>query len=78
MVDRPTTDVLVFPNLDAADISVKLFRHVAGATKYGQFVLGLTRPAAQVTRMMSERELLGTAAAVGVEAIKYHELFPHG
>lgn len=78
MQDRPAADVLVFPNLDAAHISMKLLRHVAGATKYGQLVLGLTRPAAQVARTATARGLLGTAAAVGAEAIKYHEMFPNG
>ncbi|MDP0490773.1 MAG: phosphate acyltransferase [Verrucomicrobiota bacterium JB023] len=78
MVDRPAPDVLVFPNLDAAHISMKLLRHVGGATKYGQMVLGLSRPAAQVSRTADERALFGTALAIGAEAIKYHELFPHG
>ena len=35
MENRPAADVLVFPNLDAAHISMKLLHHVAGATKYG-------------------------------------------
>ena len=78
MTGRPAPDVLVFPNLDAAHISMKLLRHVAGATKYGQLVLGLARPAAQVPRTVTARGLLGTAAAVGTEAIKYHEMFPQG
>lgn len=78
MEQRPAADVLVFPNLDAAHISMKLLRHVGGATKYGQLVLGLTRPAAQVPRTVTARGLLGTAAAVGAEAIKYHQMFPEG
>lgn len=78
MVGRPTADVLVFPNLDAAHISMKLLRHLGGATKYGQFVLGLTRPAAQVARTTTPKGLLGTAVAVGAEAIKFHEMFPEG
>ncbi|MBK1834431.1 phosphate acyltransferase [Roseibacillus ishigakijimensis] len=78
MEGRPRADVLVFPNLDAAHIAMKLLRHVGGATKYGQLVLGLTRPAAQVPRTVTERGLLGTVAAVGAEAIKYHEIFPEG
>ena len=78
MVGRPSADVLVFPNLDAAHISMKLLRHLGGATKYGQFILGLTRPAAQVPRTAPARSILGTAVAVGAEAIKYHELFPEG
>ncbi len=78
MTSRPAADVLVFPNLDAAHISMKLLRHLGGADKYGQLVLGLTRPAAQVPRTVTRRSLLGTVAAVGTEAIKHHEMYPHG
>jgi phosphotransacetylase len=75
---RPTADVLVFPNLDAAHISLKLMRHVAGAQVYGQLIRGLARPAAQVPRTASEETIFGTAAAIAVEAIKYHQLYPDG
>ncbi|HEX5789704.1 MAG TPA: phosphate acyltransferase, partial [Luteolibacter sp.] len=49
-VHRQPSDVLVFPNLDAAHISLKLLQHVAGAQNYGQIIMGLGRPAAQVPR----------------------------
>ena len=75
---RPPADVLIFPNLDAAHISLKLLQHCAGATNYGNLLLGLTRPAAQVPRTASEETIYGTAAAVGVEAIKFHQLYPPG
>lgn len=75
---RPSADVLVFPNLDAAHISLKLLRHVGGASNYGEILMGLARPAAQVPRTASEETIFGTAAAVGVEAIKFHELYPDG
>ena len=75
---RPTADVLVFPNLDAAHISLKLLQHVAGAQAYGQFILGLSRPAAQVTRAASVQTIFGTAVAIAVEAIKFHQLYPDG
>jgi phosphotransacetylase len=75
---RPTADVLVFPNLDAAHISLKLLQHVAGAQNYGQLILGLSRPAAQVPRTASVETIFGTAAAIAVEAIKFHQLFPEG
>ncbi len=73
---RKTADVLVFPNLDAAHISLKLLQHLGGAQNYGQLILGLSRPAAQVPRTASVETIFGTAAAVAVEAIKYHELHP--
>ncbi|MES2924279.1 MAG: phosphate acyltransferase [Verrucomicrobiota bacterium] len=75
---RPTADVLVFPNLDAAHISLKLLQHVAGAQNYGQLILGLSRPAAQVPRTATVETIFGTAAATAVEAIKYHQLYPDG
>ena len=75
---RPTADVLVFPNLDAAHISLKLLQHVAGAQNYGQLILGLSRPAAQIPRTATEETIFGTAAAIAVEAIKFHQLYPDG
>ncbi|MBK1829270.1 hypothetical protein JIN77_00890 [Verrucomicrobiaceae bacterium R5-34] len=67
------SDVLVFPNIDAANISLKLVQHLGGAQNYGLLIMGLTRPAAQVPRTTTEETLLGTAAIVGAEAIKAHE-----
>ncbi len=75
---REPADVLVFPNLDAAHISLKLLQHCAGAINYGQILAGLARPCAQVPRTATEETIFGTAAAVAVEAIKYHQLYPDG
>ena len=75
---RSRADVLVFPCLDAAHISLKLLQHVAGAQSYGQLILGLARPAAQVPRTTTPEAIFGTAVAISVEAIKYHELYPEG
>ncbi|MCX6873979.1 MAG: phosphate acyltransferase [Verrucomicrobia bacterium] len=73
---RPVADVLIFPNLDAAHIALKLLQHLAGAQTYGQIILGLSRPAAQIPRTASVESIFGTAAAVAVEAIKFHHLHP--
>jgi len=75
---RQSADVLIFPNLDAAHISMKLLQHVAGAQNYGQLIMGLSRPAAQVPRTASVETIFGTAAAIAVEAIKSHQLYPDG
>lgn len=75
---RPTADVLIFPNLDAAHISLKLLTHVAGASTYGKLIMGLARPAAQVPRTASTDTIYGTALIVAIEAIKYHQLYPDG
>jgi len=71
---KESADVLVFPNLDAGHISFKLLQHVAGAQSYGQLIMGLTRPAAQVSRTISEEALLNTATITGAEAIKSNDL----
>ncbi len=75
---QDSADVLVFPNLDAGHISLKLLQHVGGAQNYGQLILGLSRPAAQVPRTASVEHIFGTAAAIAVEAIKFHQLYPDG
>ena len=75
---KPPADVLIFPTLDAAHISLKLLRHLGGAQAYGKIICGLTKPAAQVPRTACEEMILGTAAALGVEAVKYRELHPNG
>lgn len=76
VVSRKTADVLVFPNLDAAHISLKLLQHLAGAQTYGKIILGLARPAAQIPRTATCGMIFGTAVIAAVEAIKYHELHP--
>ena len=58
MEQRDAADVLVFPNLDAAHIAMKLLHHVAGARVYGQFVLGLARPAGLLTRTSSTGSMM--------------------
>jgi phosphate acetyltransferase len=73
---RGRANVLVFPDLKSGDIASRLLRHVARANAYGQVLLGLDRPAANVSRGSSAHDILGVAAIVGAQAIDYHLLFP--
>jgi len=68
--------VLIFPDLNAGNIASKLVQHVARANAYGQILLGLDRPAADVSRGSNAHDILGVAAIVGVQSIAYHDLFP--
>ena len=43
---------------------------------YGQILLGLDRPAADVSRGSSAHDILGVAAIVGLQSIAYSELHP--
>jgi phosphate acetyltransferase len=69
-------NVLIFPDLNSGNIASKLVRHIARANAYGQILLGLDRPAADVSRGSSAHDIVGVAAIVGVQAIDYHLLYP--
>jgi phosphate acetyltransferase len=73
---RGTASVLVFPDLNSGNIASKLVRHIARANAYGQILLGLDRPAADVSRGSNAHDILGVAAIVGVKAIDYELLYP--
>jgi len=68
--------VLIFPDLNAGNIASKLLQHVAKAHAYGQILLGLDRPAADVSRGSNAHDVLGVAAIVGVQSIRYEVLHP--
>src|SRR5205814_10070923 len=68
--------VLIFPELNAGNIASKLIQHVARANAYGQILLGLDRPAADVSRGSNAHDILGVAAIIGVQSIAYHHLYP--
>lgn len=69
-------NVLIFPDLNAGNIASKLIQHVAKAHAYGQILLGLDRPAADVSRGSSAHDVLGVAAIVGLQSIEYNHLYP--
>ena len=69
-------NVLIFPDLNSGNIASKLIQHVARANAYGQILLGLDRPAADVSRGSSAHDILGVAAIVGLQSIEYAKLYP--
>jgi phosphate acetyltransferase len=69
-------NVLIFPDLSSGNIAAKLVQHLGGATAYGQVLLGLSRPAADMSRGASADDILGVAAIVGLQAIEYRKLYP--
>lgn len=69
-------NVLIFPDLNSGNIASKLVQHVARANAYGQILLGLDRPAADVSRGSSAHDILGVSAIVGLQSIAYAELYP--
>ncbi len=69
-------NVLIFPDLNAGNIAVKLVEHLAGAEAYGQILLGLSKPCADLSRGASVETIVGAAAIVGLQAIEYRKLYP--
>jgi phosphate acetyltransferase len=69
-------NVLIFPDLNSGNIASKLVRLVGRANAYGQVLLGLNRPAADVSRGSSPHDILGVAAIIGVQATNYQQLYP--
>ena len=69
-------NVLVFPNLEAGNIASQLIQHIARGNAYGQILLGMDRPAADVSRGSTAHDILGVAAIVGVHATAYQHLYP--
>ncbi len=69
-------NVLVFPDLNAGNIAHKLIQHIARANAYGQILLGLDRPAADLSRGSSAHDILGVAAIIGLQSIEYQKLYP--
>ena len=71
-----SANVLIFPDLNSGNIAAKLVQHLGGASAYGQVLLGLARPAADMSRGASVEDILGVAAIVGLQAIEYRKLYP--
>ena len=69
-------NVMVFPDLNSGNIASKLIQHMSRANAYGQILLGLDRPAADVSRGSSAHDILGVAAIVGLQSMAYDEIYP--
>jgi len=68
--------VLIFPDLNSGNIASKLVRHIGHANAYGQILLGLDRPAADVSRGSNAHDILGVAAIVGIQSVEFAKLHP--
>ncbi len=71
-------NVLVFPDLDAADIASRLAGILTGARTYGSLMTGLQLPVAEISRSASAHDILGTAVMVGAQAIDHRFLYAEG
>jgi len=54
-------NILVFPDLNSGNIASKMLQVVAGARTYGQLVIGLNKPCAEISRGAHVYDIFGTS-----------------
>ncbi len=70
-------NVLIFPDLNCGNICSKLVQILAKGTLYGPILNGLSKPATDLSRGCSVKEILGSAAIVALQAVEYRKLYPN-
>jgi phosphate acetyltransferase len=78
-IDSPVggkANVLIFPDLHAANIASKLVAISTRARTYGPILTGLTKPAAEISRGATASDVFGTAVMVASQAIDHRLLYP--
>ncbi|MDR2512271.1 MAG: phosphate acetyltransferase [Puniceicoccales bacterium] len=69
-------NVLIFPDLNCANIASKMVQILANIPAYGQILTGLERPAAEISRGASAHDIFGTSVIVAAQAVDRRYLYP--
>ncbi len=65
-------NILIFPNLEAANISYKLVERLAHAQAIGPIIQGLKKPVNDLSRGCSVEDIVNLAAITTLEALETH------
>jgi len=68
---RGAANVLVFPNLDAANISYKLLDRVGGAQAIGPILVGMAQPVHVLQRGSEVNDIVNMAVIAAVDALEH-------
>ncbi len=69
-------NVLVFPDLNCGNITLKMVQALSPITYYGQILTGLTKPAAEISRGATVADIYGTMVIVSAQAVDRKFLYP--
>ena len=61
-------NVLIFPNLESANIAYKLLATIGGATTLGPILMGMARPVQLLARGAEVQEIVNVVAVAVVDA----------
>jgi phosphate acetyltransferase len=68
-------NVLIFPDLNSGNIASKMLQVVAGARTYGQIIIGLQKPCAEISRGAHVYDIFGTTVITASQSIDRKLLF---
>ncbi|GAA6168841.1 NADP-dependent malic enzyme [Sessilibacter corallicola] len=75
---KGSANLLIFPNIDAAHITLGLLRRKANGLMVGPFLSGLARPAHVIVNSASPRAIFNMSALAAADILHYKEQFAEG